>query len=238
MKTEEQAVINYSVERSERSTTDIIVERDGTILVRAPSWIDDQRVSKIVRSKQHWIYKSLAEWRDLNATRVIREFKNGEGFLYLGRSYRLSLVSERQQKVDLQLKNGRFQLRRELVDNGDLAAVRSAFRKFYSERGSERIQERVDYFAPKVGVPIPTIDIRDLGFKWASCKPGRASEVSFDWRCMMAPQTVIDYIVAHELCHFHYLDHTEAFWNEVDKVIPKWRERKEWLRKNGAGLDI
>jgi predicted metal-dependent hydrolase len=54
----------------------------------------------------------------------------------------------------------------------------------------------------------------------------------------MAPQTIIDYIVVHELCHFLHLDHTDAFWNEVDKIIPSYGERKEWLRKQGAGLDI
>ena len=51
-------------------------------------------------------------------------------------------------------------------------------------------------------------------------------------------KTIIDYFVVHELCHFHCRDHTEAFWNEIDKVMPEYRERKEWLRKNGAGLDI
>ena len=54
----------------------------------------------------------------------------------------------------------------------------------------------------------------------------------------MAPQTIIDYIVVHELCHFRRSDHDEAFWNEVDKVLPSYRERKEWLRRQGAGLDL
>jgi len=54
---------------------------------------------------------------------------------------------------------------------------------------------------------------------------------------MMAPPTIIDYIVVHELCHFLHLDHTDAFWNEVDKIIPDYRDRKEWLRKNGAAMD-
>ena len=52
------------------------------------------------------------------------------------------------------------------------------------------------------------------------------------------PANIIDYIVVHELCHLHHLDHTDAFWNEVDKIMPDYEERKEWLRKNGAGLDI
>jgi hypothetical protein len=55
---------------------------------------------------------------------------------------------------------------------------------------------------------------------------------------MLAPQTIIDYIVVHELCHFHHPDHTDAFWNEVDKILPDFLERKEWLRTHGAQLDI
>jgi hypothetical protein len=54
----------------------------------------------------------------------------------------------------------------------------------------------------------------------------------------MAPLTVIDYVVVHELCHLRYRDHTDAFWNEVDKVMPSWRDRRDWLRVRGAGLDI
>lgn len=55
---------------------------------------------------------------------------------------------------------------------------------------------------------------------------------------MMAPARIIDYIVVHELCHFHHKDHGQAFWNEVDKVMPDWAEQKEWLRLRGAGLDL
>jgi len=55
---------------------------------------------------------------------------------------------------------------------------------------------------------------------------------------MMAPLSIIDYIVIHELCHLRHRDHTGAFWNEVDKLLPDYRERKDWLRKNGTGLDV
>ena len=81
-----------------------------------------------------------------------------------------------------------------------------------------------------------SVDVRELGNRWASCS--KTGALAFHWKCMMAPQTIIDYIIVHELCHFHHRDHTEAFWNEVDKAMPDYRERKEWLRKNGAGLDV
>ncbi len=234
MKGKQDNSISYEVVRSRRSTADIIIERDGSVLVRVPEWADDEQVENIVASKHYWIYQSLAEWRDLNATRVLREYKNGEGFLYLGRAYRLLLVGD--QDEPLQLKNGRFMLRRDLVERGEIAAAKAAFRDYYIARGLDRIRQRVAYFAPKVGVEPTGVDVRELGHRWASCSPN--GKLAFHWKCMMAPQTIIDYVVVHELCHFHHRDHTTAFWNEVDKVMLEYRERKEWLRKNGAGLDI
>lgn len=234
MKAPQDNAITYEVIRSRRSTADIIIERDGSVLVRAPEWAEDDQVANIVRSKHYWICQGLAEWRDLNATRVLREYKNGEGFLYLGRAYRLLLVSD--QDAALQLKNGRFTLRRELVEQGEIAAAKTAFRDFYVAKGLERLRGRIDYYAPKVGVAPTGVEVRELGYQWASCSP--RGKLSFHWKCMMAPQTIIDYIVVHELCHLHHRDHTDAFWNEVDKVIPNFHERKEWLRKNGAGLDV
>lgn len=234
MKATRSKGFDYEVHRSHRRTADIVIERDGRVLVRAPEAVPDERIEDIVASKEYWIYKNLAEWRDLNATRVLREYKNGEGFLYLGRAHRLLLVAG--QEEALLLKNGRFCLRRDLVDQGSIAAAKAAFRDFYVARGSERIAERVAYYAPKIGVLPGGITVKELGHRWASCSP--SGNLAFHWKCMMAPQTIIDYIVVHELCHFHHLDHTDAFWNEVDKVMPKYRERKEWLRLNGAGLDV
>jgi predicted metal-dependent hydrolase len=234
MKGSQDGQIAYEVVRSRRSTADIIIERDGSVLVRAPEGADDEQVEDIVKSKHYWIYQSLAEWRDLNATRVLREYKNGEGFLYLGRAYRLLLVSD--QDESLSLRNGRFCLRRDAVDRGEIAAAKAAFQQFYVSRGIERLTARAKYYAPKVGVSPRAVDVRELGNRWASCSP--AGDLAFHWKCMMAPQTIIDYLVVHELCHFRHRDHTDAFWNEVDKVMPEYRERKDWLRKQGAGLDV
>jgi len=234
MKATHDKDISYEIVRSQRATADIVIEPDGRVLVRAPESVPDERIEDIVEAKRYWIYKNLAEWRDLNATRVLREYRNGEGFLYLGRSYRLLLVAD--QVEPLLLKNGRFCLLRNLVDEGAIEAAKTAFRDYYIARGTERITQRVNYYAPKVGVIPGEINVSELGNRWASCSPN--GNLAFHWKCMMAPQTIIDYIVVHELCHFHHLDHTESFWNEVDKVMPAWLERKEWLRLKGAGLDV
>lgn len=219
---------------SSRTTTDIVIERNGSVVVRAPLGLDEAQVDAVVESKRMWIYRNLAEWRDLNATAVVRAWVSGETFLYLGRAYRLSLVADQEQ--DLKLFEGRFCLKRALVDQGGSMEARKAFEAYYAAKGLERIKQRVKYYAAKVGVEPGATLVKDMGFRWASCSKNNV--LSFHWKCMMAPPKIIDYIVVHELCHIHHRNHSNAFWNEVDKVMPDYAERKAWLRKNGAALDI
>lgn len=219
---------------SERKTTDIVIERDGKITVRPSKSLNPEQVDKLVERKRMWIYKNLAEWKDLNATRVIRQWVSGESFLYLGKSYRLKLVNK--QKDNLKLKDGRFLLKRAIIDKEGEQAARKVFEEYYTEKGQQRFEEKVKYYAPKVGVEPTGVTVGDIGYKWGSCN--KNGKLAFHWKAMMAKPSVIDYIVVHELCHMHYRDHTEAFWNEVDKVMPNYREKKEWLKQNGAGFEL
>jgi len=227
--------IEYQLLRSDqRRTADIVIERNGLISVRVPEHLSEEQADAVVEHKRLWIYRNLAEWRDLNAARVVREWVNGEGFLYLGSAYRLLLVQE--QDEPLKLKEGRFCLQRKIVEAGGEDAAKRIFEKFYAEKALERIKKRVAYFAPKVGVTPISVEVREIGYRWATCTAD--GRLSFHWKCMMASPKVIDYIVVHELCHWHHRDHTDAFWNEVDKVMPDYAERKSWLRENGSALDI
>jgi predicted metal-dependent hydrolase len=219
---------------SARKTTDIVIERDGQIVVRPPDEFTPEQVDAVVESKRLWIYRNLAEWKDLNATAVTREWVNGETFLYLGNAYRLSLVSG--QDAPIKLKDGRFCLSRAVIEQGGPEAAREAFESFYTAKARRRFTERVAYFAPKAGVAVTGIRVKDTGFRWASC--GAKNHLNFHWKCMMAPAKIIDYIVVHELCHFHQRNHTVAFWNEVDKLMPDYQERKAWLKRFGASLEL
>lgn len=223
--------IQYTLIRSRRKTASIYIERDGKVSVLVPEKLTARQVDDILESKRKWIYQSLAEWQDLNANRIQRDYVNGEGFLYLGRSYRLKLVSDLPEP--LMLKDGYFCLR---ATKGSAPDADAAFREFYRAKGVIRIPPRVAYFQTKMGVKFKSIKIMDLKHRWASCTA--SGNLNFHWKCMMAPLTVIDYIVVHELAHLIYSNHSAAFWNEVDKVMPDFQERKIWLRDNGAGMDL
>jgi predicted metal-dependent hydrolase len=223
--------IRYTLKRSDRKTASIYVERDGQITLIAPEGLTKPQIEKVLEGKRRWIYKNLAEWQDLNATRTERRFVNGEGFLYLGRSYRLKLVPK--QDEPLVLKDGHFCLRTNLRFT-DKAIT--AFRDFYRDKGFIRINERVTYFQARMGVEPKSVKILDLQNRWASWTPG--GNINFHWKCMMAPMKILDYIVVHELTHLLYPNHSTVFWNEVDKMMPDFQERKEWLREHGAGMDL
>lgn len=226
--------IEFTLIRSDRKTADIVIERSGDVIVRAPEGIDDERVKEVVAGRALWVHRSLAEWEDLNASRRHRPLVQGQGFAYLGRSYRLKFVDCAD--VPLRLKNGRWELSEAFVAREGEAAARKAFRDFYTAKGNQIFNERVRHLAPLVGVEPGEVVVKELGYHWASC--GAGGTLNFHWKTLMSPQTVIDYIVVHELCHLRYRDHSDAFWNEVDKVLPRYRERKEWLRVNGAALDV
>jgi predicted metal-dependent hydrolase len=152
----------------------------------------------------------------------------------LGRAYRLSLVAD--QSYDLKLNEGRFCLNRTLIDQNGSNAAKKAFEGFYSEKGRQWIGDRVTFFAPTVGVKPTSVTVKDLGYRWASCTPNNG--LAFHWKTMMAPPKIIDYVVVHELCHIYHRNHSDAFWNEIDKVMPDYRERKTWLKQHGAELDL
>ena len=224
--------IDYALVRSgRRKTVSIFVERDGSVTVRVPEHLPDAEIEQIVESKRAWIYKHLAEWRDLNTPQVQRDYVGGETFLYLGRRYRLKWVDEQAQP--LVLRGGYFLLRR---DPKTQAAPAEAFKAWYIARGRERIPGRVLYYATQLGVNLRQVRVMELQHRWASCSA--KGYLNFHWRCIMAPVSVLDYIIVHELAHLIVPDHSPAFWNEVDKILPDYRERQVWLRMHGAGMDL
>ncbi|WP_210490343.1 M48 family metallopeptidase [Rufibacter aurantiacus] len=222
-------LIPYNLKRSHRKTVSIYVERDGEVMVMAPKDLPDIAIDELVDSRASSIFKHQAELEELNQVRKVREAVNGESYLYLGRNYRLELVEK--QEVPLKLKDGYFRLLKKKAANAE-----KVFKLFYKEKGTNRINARVHFYKKLLGVTTGKIRIIELQNRWASCNP--KGDLNFHWKCMMAPLKVLDYIVVHELAHLLHPNHSEAFWNEVDKVLPDYRERKEWLRVNGAEMDL
>lgn len=221
--------IEFSLSKSNRRTASVHIERDGSVSLIVPETLSEEKVHEVIEKKRSWIYKKMAEWQDLNSSRIVREFRNGEGFLYLGSSYRLKLISG--QKSPLILKNGFF-----CLEKTELPKAEEHFKDFYRDKGRQKITERVALYARKMGVIPNQTRILELKNRWASCS--EKGNLNFHWKCLMAPLSVIDYIIVHELAHMIQANHTEAFWNEIDKVLPDYQDRVNWLRQFGVSLAL
>jgi predicted metal-dependent hydrolase len=151
--------LEFTLIRSDRKTADIVIERSGDVIVRAPFEIGDDKIPKIVADRELWVHRSLTEWAELNASRTHRPLVQGQGFAYLGRSYRLKFIGNRD--VALRLKDGRWELSESFLAKHGEAAVRKAFRDFYIAKGKQIFAERVAYFVPLVDVAPSSIDVKD-----------------------------------------------------------------------------
>lgn len=223
--------IEYSLKKSERKTTSIYIERDGSVSVLAPAPFEHDKIEQIIEKKRRWIYRNLAEWEDLNRTRVHRDYVNGESFLYLGRQYRLQLVDANTQEAPLIFLHNQFWLRKDAVQQAP-----EHFKQFYKAKLLKKLNERLKIYQPKMGLEPTDIKVMELQNRWGSCTA--KGVVNFHWKCAMLPTTVFDYIVVHELAHIQNPNHDANFWRSVEKVMPGYEEQKSWLRLNGAGMSL
>jgi hypothetical protein len=221
--------IDITIQKSERKTVSIFVERDGSVSARVPEKLSDKEIREILKAKEYQIFKNLAEWTQLNENAVEREYVNGQSFLYLGRNYRLKLVDEKLGKV-------RFYNNTFFLSKQDKQKAKDLFVQFYKDKLNSRIHPIIERYKNQLDVQPNQIKVMELQNRWASCTPN--GNVNFHWKCAMAPIDVLHYIVVHELAHLIHNNHTQAFWNEVDKILPNYDEQVNWLKINGVGMDL
>jgi hypothetical protein len=118
-----------------------------------------------------------------------------------------------------------------LVPAGD---ARPALERFYRRAARSEIAGRLDRATALAGSSYSALDIRAQRTRWASCSA--SGRMSFNWRLLLAPEPVLDYVVWHEVCHLEVLDHSPRFWALLERRWPRYREDREWLRRNGATL--
>ena len=119
-----------------------------------------------------------------------------------------------------------------LIPEGDAALA--AIERWYRRAARAEISGRLDAASAVIGTPYTGLTIRNQRTRWASCATGGA--MSFNWRLLLAPERVLDYVVWHEVCHLQIADHSPAFWALLDEHCPGWRQQAGWLRENGLAL--
>ncbi|MFG0243611.1 MAG: M48 family metallopeptidase [Phycisphaerales bacterium JB054] len=218
----EIAGLTFAVRRStRRKTLELTVDRAGELVAYAPAETPESELSAWISSKLLWVHQKLAQKKALIGTVHPPEFVSGESIFFLGRSYRLRVVDRA--RSPLQLDGEWFLLR---ASSRSKAA--NHFQQWYMEQGECWLKERSRELERLTGQSPSTVVVGDLGFRWGSC--GRNGALYFNWRLLQLPVRLIDYVVVHEQIHLLHHNHSPAFWQALECVLPDWQERKDELQ--------
>ena len=226
--------IPYRIRRSGRARhARINVGGDGVEVV-LPRRFPLREVQPFVDGKRPWIERTLRRMAESRAELAVPRLEHGGEVPYLGELLRLSVRVEPGRVRPHVTRRG--DLLHAAVGEPGREALRSALERWYRRRARNEVGSRLELATARAAVAYSSLQIRGQRSRWASCSP--AGAMSFNWRLLLAPAEILDYVVEHEVAHLEVLDHSERFWALVAVRCPEWREREDWLRRHGHALTL
>jgi predicted metal-dependent hydrolase len=224
--------ITAQVVRTNRRKTAQVRVDEGKVSILVPDDLSDSRIDEILTRKARWIRGKLY----LNGKALPvqpKEYVSGESFSYLGKNYRLKVVKG--SHCSVKLLNGRLQVTLP-TGSQNPSKVRDALTDWYRAHAGVKIRQKAERYAPVIGVQPASVGIKTFKSRWGSCH--LSGDILYNWKIVIAPNRIVDYVVVHELCHLKQHDHSETYWKLVAQVIPDYAECKEWLKDYGRWLDV
>ena len=197
-----------------------------------PRRFPTQNVETFVQAKRPWIERTLRRLRESEAEFPPARLADGGDVPYLG-SRLLLKVSMEPRRVRAHVARRGDELRVALGPDTPLA---EALEGWYRRRARVEIAPRLDAAVARAGRRYTKLQIRGQRTRWASCSTSGA--MSFNWRLLLAPAEILDYVVEHEVAHLDFQDHSNRFWGLLASRCPSWREHEDWLRRHGHALRL
>lgn len=221
--------LEYEVVYSKRRTLSVQVYPNGRVLVRAPKKTKAETIEAFVKGKAAWVLKHQTRFRE-NPISVPtqRQYIEGECYRYLGGEYHLKIVEGGKEAVRL----ADDFLVVVLSDTSDKTRSAALINRWYRKEAKRIFAERLAVCFPNVagwGIEYPKMTIRDMKSRWGSCSAKQ--KINLNLRLMQVAESLIDYVILHELCHFKEMNHSPAFYALMNDVLPDWRERKKQLNQ-------
>ncbi len=206
--------------RSKRKTVSIQIKDDGRLIVRAPLRLSKKNILSIVKKHQNWIDTKQQEIIQRNKT--LKKFSEGEEFLYLGKYYPLKIVNNNENLLTFE---DNFYLSDYCLSN-----AKEVFTNWYKQNAEKIIKYRAEYYADIYNLKYTKIKISNAKTRWGSCSYN--GNININWRLIMAPVEVLDYVIVHELVHLKIDNHSKNFWQNVEMIYPDYKKAKKWLKDN------
>ena len=225
-------LVSYTLKRSPRARCVRLEVREGTgLTVVIPRSYRLQRLDELLKGKQTWILRNLARCDRTTSLSTAGEIRSGDTVPYLGTELRVIECPADGCAPGISL------MQNELVVSGasDRERLHLLLERWYRVQAAQVIKQRVDLLVTRLGLSYRRIIIRGQRTRWGSCS--HKGNLSFNWRLIMAPEPVIDYVIVHEVTHLKELSHSKRFWKLVAEECPGWREHRKWLDEHGAELN-
>lgn len=224
-------IISYMLKRSARAKyVRLEVKRETGLTVVVPNSYKIGQLPSFLEAKRSWILRYLAKYSKVKPLSAERELESGDTIPYRGRDLEVVKQQNCKKAEGVRLKQNKLIVSLGLENNRlDLALER-----WYRIQAAKLIKERADTLSARLGLTYNRITIRGQKTRWGSCSC--KGNLSFNWRLMMAPEPVIDYVIIHELAHIKEMNHTKRFWALVAECCPLWREHRKWLKDHEAEM--
>lgn len=218
--------VAYETRRSAEATEPRIdVDIRGVdVVLPADSEADPET---LLQENANWVLDKKSKYDRYREQAPDRTFEPGETFPYLGEPHEVII----EQRSSSEVVEGGLRLARHHVDQ---TSVKRALETLYRRKAREVFTEQADYFASKMNIEYGKIEIRNQRTKWGNCST--TGTLSINWRLIMAPRRIINYVIVHELSHLVVPNHNREFWELVDKHDPDYRDHVEWLDSNSTNL--
>jgi predicted metal-dependent hydrolase len=223
--------LNIKVIRTNRRKTASIKIVLGMIQVTIPKKLSEKRLRELIAKSTPWIRKKLRLHGDTTPIRE-KKYVSGESFFYLGRNYHLKLIQGN--SIGIKLKGGNLVLN--INNNEPNWYIKEQLVQWYFRHADQQLKDKTIRYGEIVEVEPKSISLKNYKSRWGSCTV--SGDISYNWKIIIAPHHIIDYVVVHELCHIHEHNHSPAFWKLVSRVIPDYKDCREWLKVNGSKLIV
>lgn len=228
----------YSIIRNpNRKTASLSVSPDNKVSIIVPENLSNEDVQKIIENKSHWVNEKIRFNKQVKYPYKSKEYVSGEAIVYTGRNFRLKIL-EMKCYLPARLNGGWLvvPVPKDSPIGERTPMIKKAIEEWYIKVALSKFKARTEFYQKRFDKKPADIIVKTLKSRWGSCY--KSGIIAFNWKVVMAPLRIIDYVVVHELCHLKYNDHSPKYWDYLESILPDWRERKKWLRVNGGLLEI
>ena len=224
-----------NIKRSAKRRTIEIIVRNGGVDLMLPNFVPRAEGMAFVRSKDNWIRRTLARQAAVEAARQTKQYVDGEAFEFLGRPYPLRLYLTT--KPSAQLVNDYLYVGiRERHRGSKSEAIKKQVWSWYQQQALTLLTDKTKRLAAQIGRECIGVKLRRTKTKWGHCT--RDGEIQYNWQIVVAPEPVVDYLVAHEVSHLVHHNHGKRFWRHVEKLCPDYLLHERWLKEKGCKIDL